>query len=69
MRFSLPRLAAGFLMTAAGHVLRTGEVVEYDGLLFKVERVERRRIMRIKLEVMDNIHDTEPIATSAAPRN
>jgi CBS domain containing-hemolysin-like protein len=60
---------AGFLMTQAGHVLRTGEVVEYDGLLFKVERVERRRIMRIKLEVMDNIHDTEPIATSAAPRN
>jgi len=60
---------AGFLMTEAGHVLRTGEVVQYEGLLFKVERVERRRIMLVKLEVMDNIHDTEPIATSAAPRN
>jgi len=59
---------AGFLMTEAGHILRTGEVVEYEGLLFKVERVERRRIMRVKLEVMDNIHDTEPIANSAAPR-
>jgi CBS domain containing-hemolysin-like protein len=60
---------AGFLMTEAGHVLRTGEVIQYEGLLFKVERVERRRIMLVKLEVMDNIHDTEPIATSAAPRN
>ncbi|HET6862402.1 MAG TPA: hemolysin family protein [Pyrinomonadaceae bacterium] len=59
---------AGFLMTQAGHVLRTGEVVEYDGLLFKVERVERRRIMRVKLEVLDKVHDTEPIASSVTPR-
>jgi CBS domain containing-hemolysin-like protein len=59
---------AGFLMTQAGHVLRTGEVVEYDGLLFKVERVERRRIMRVTLEVLDKVHDTEPIASSVTPR-
>jgi magnesium and cobalt exporter, CNNM family len=42
---------AGFLMTAAGHVLRPGEVVTYNGLVFQVDRVDRRRIVRIKLEL------------------
>jgi len=41
---------AGFLMTAAGHVLQPGEVVQHDGLIFHVERVERRRVMRVRLE-------------------
>jgi CBS domain containing-hemolysin-like protein len=41
----------GFLMTEAGHVLKPGEVVQHDGLVFKVERVEKRRVMRVKLEV------------------
>ncbi|HEV2912143.1 MAG TPA: hemolysin family protein [Pyrinomonadaceae bacterium] len=40
----------GFLMTAAGHVLQAGEVVKHDGLLFHVESVERRRVMRVRLE-------------------
>ena len=39
----------GFLMTVAGHVLKPGEVVEHNGLVFKVERVERRRVVRVKL--------------------
>jgi len=41
----------GFLMTEAGHVLAPGEVVQHDGLVFKVERVEKRRVMRVKLEI------------------
>jgi CBS domain containing-hemolysin-like protein len=41
----------GFLMTEAGHVLKPGEVVQYDGLVFKVERVEKRRVRRVKLEI------------------
>jgi CBS domain containing-hemolysin-like protein len=41
---------AGFLMTEAGHVLEPGEVVKHDGLLFHIERVERRRVMRVRLE-------------------
>jgi CBS domain containing-hemolysin-like protein len=41
---------AGFLMTAAGHVLQPGEVVQHDGLIFHVERVERRRVLRVRLE-------------------
>lgn len=41
----------GFLMTEAGHVLKPGEVVQHDGLVFRIERVEKRRVMRVKLEI------------------
>src|SRR4026207_510616 len=37
--------SGGFLMTAAGHVLKPSEVVEHNGLVFKIERVERRRVV------------------------
>ncbi|HEX6283629.1 MAG TPA: transporter associated domain-containing protein, partial [Pyrinomonadaceae bacterium] len=43
----------GFLMTEAGRVLKPGEVVKYDGLVFHVERVEKRRVMRVKLEILE----------------
>jgi CBS domain containing-hemolysin-like protein len=39
---------AGFMMAQAGRLLRPGDVIEYDGAQFKVERVERRRIQRIR---------------------
>ena len=39
---------AGFLLAQAGHLLQQGEVVEYEGMSFKVERMERRRIRRIR---------------------
>jgi hypothetical protein len=26
-------------------------VVQHDGLVFKIERVEKRRVMRVKLEI------------------
>ena len=42
----------GFLMTEAGHVLKPGEVVQHDGLVFKVERVEKRRLVLVKLEIV-----------------
>jgi CBS domain containing-hemolysin-like protein len=41
----------GFLMTEAGHVLQPGEVIETDGLKFIVEKVERRRLLRVQLEL------------------
>jgi CBS domain containing-hemolysin-like protein len=57
LKLSVPESEAyttvgGFLMTEAGHVLKPGEVVPYDGLVFKVERVEKRRVRRIKLEIV-----------------
>jgi CBS domain containing-hemolysin-like protein len=54
---------AGFLMTAAGHVLKPGEVVKHNGLVFRVERVERRRVMRVRLELPEK---TELAAAAAA---
>lgn len=41
----------GFLMTEAGHVLQAGEVIEYGKLRFHVERVERRRLLSVRLEM------------------
>ncbi len=56
LKLSVPESEAyttigGFLMTRAGHVLKPGEVVQHDGLVFQVERVEKRRVMRVKLEI------------------
>ena len=57
LKLSVPESEAyttigGFLMTEAGHVLKPGEVVQHDGLIFKIERVEKRRVMRVKLEIV-----------------
>jgi CBS domain containing-hemolysin-like protein len=39
---------AGFMLARAGRMLKPGETVEHDGATFKVERVERHRIRRIR---------------------
>jgi CBS domain containing-hemolysin-like protein len=39
---------AGFLLSQSGRMMRAGEVVEYEGARFSVERVERRRIRRVR---------------------
>jgi len=46
-------------MTEAGHVLKPGEVVQHDGLVFEIERVEKRRVMRVKLEVQQTDEEGE----------
>ena len=56
LKLSLPEseaytTIAGFLMTEAGQVLKQGEVITYEGLTFHVERVEKRRVLRVRLEV------------------
>lgn len=65
LKLSVPESEAyttvgGFLMTEAGHVLKPGEVVQHDGLVFKVERVEKRRVMRVKLEIVQSDEEGEP---------
>jgi CBS domain containing-hemolysin-like protein len=64
LKLSVPESEAyttigGFLMTEAGHVLKPGEVVQHDGLVFKIERVEKRRVMRVKLEVQQTGEEGE----------
>ena len=66
LKLSVPESEAyttvgGFLMTEAGHILKQGETVKYNGLMFKVDRVERRRVMRVLLEILK-----EEQATNAA---
>jgi CBS domain containing-hemolysin-like protein len=39
---------AGFLLARAGRLLQPGETVEHDGASFTVERVDRRRIRRVR---------------------
>ncbi|HEU5132716.1 MAG TPA: transporter associated domain-containing protein, partial [Pyrinomonadaceae bacterium] len=57
LKLSVPESEAyttigGFLMTKAGHVLKAAEVVQYDSLIFRVERMEKRRVMRVRLEIV-----------------
>jgi CBS domain containing-hemolysin-like protein len=40
---------AGFLMDRAGRVLQRGDKVDHEGGEFEIERVERRRITRVRL--------------------
>jgi len=63
LKFSLPEsesytTIAGFLMHEAGHILKPGEKIEYNGSVFEVDRVERRRVITIRLKV--------PVATKSA---
>ncbi len=42
---------AGFLMTEAGHVLKPGDKVNYNGLRFEIDRVDRRRVISVRLDL------------------
>ncbi|MBO0800942.1 MAG: CBS domain-containing protein, partial [Blastocatellia bacterium] len=47
---------AGFLTSQAGHLLRNGEVVEYDGASFTVDQVEKRQIRRVRFSLSNRLH-------------
>ena len=64
LKLSLPEseaytTIAGFLMTEAGHVLQPGEVVKHDGHLFHIERVERRRVVTVRMERTEPAEPTQ----------
>ena len=73
LKLSLPEsesytTIAGFLMTEAGHVLKPADKVNYNGLLFEVDRVERRRVITVRLELPAIDHPaptTEPASEGA----
>ena len=72
LKLSLPEsesytTIAGFLMTEAGHVLKPGDQVNYNGLLFEVDRVERRRVISVGLELpADSKHQVAETASEGA---
>lgn len=41
---------AGFLMAEAGELLSVGDTVPYNGHIFKVERVDKRRVTQVRME-------------------
>ena len=41
---------AGFLMSEAGQVLEKGENVKFNGHIFNVEEVDKRRILKVRME-------------------
>lgn len=41
---------AGFLMSEAGQVLESGESVPFNGHIFKIEEVDKRRILKVRME-------------------
>jgi CBS domain containing-hemolysin-like protein len=54
LKLSLPEsesytTIAGFLMTEAGHILKPGDKINYNGIRFEVDRVERRRVISVRL--------------------
>jgi CBS domain containing-hemolysin-like protein len=56
----------GYLMSVAGHVLQPGEVIEADGLKFTVEKVERRRLLKVTLELPEKKPEVEPAESAQA---
>jgi CBS domain containing-hemolysin-like protein len=41
---------AGFLMSESGQILTEGETVRFNGHIFKVEEVDKRRILKVRME-------------------
>ncbi len=41
---------AGFLMSESGQILNEGETVKYNGHIFRVEKVVKRRILKVRME-------------------
>jgi len=48
---------AGFLMSIAGEVLHVGQTVAFNGHVFKIEAVDKRRITRVLMETADEADD------------
>jgi CBS domain containing-hemolysin-like protein len=49
MRHSTSSTIAGLLNSVAGHVPRTGEIIEADGLRFEVLEANQRKVLRVRV--------------------
>ena len=45
---------AGFLMSEAGQILDEGQMVPFNGHIFKIEKVDNRRIQQVRMEKVDS---------------
>ncbi len=67
LKLSLPEDAgyttiAGFLMDCAGRVLQRGDRVDHEGAIFEIERVDKRRISRIRLIPRPTIEEEQAVS-------
>ena len=46
-------------MAEAGQLLNEGEIVQYNGHLFRVEKAAKRRILQVRMERSEPAEDTE----------
>ncbi|MEP6923272.1 MAG: hemolysin family protein [Pyrinomonadaceae bacterium] len=53
---------AGFLMSEAGQILNAGETVRFNGHIFQIQKVDRRRILKVRME---KVEDKSEAATTA----
>lgn len=42
---------AGFLMAQSGRLMKAGDTVDYEGINFRVERIDKRRIRRVRMTI------------------
>lgn len=56
---------AGFLMSEAGQILNAGETVRFNSHFFKVEKVDRRRILKVRLEKAEDKQEMAVAAVAA----
>ena len=54
MQHSAATTIAGLLNSVAGHVPRTGEVIEADGLRFEVVEANQRKVLRVRAKPIPN---------------
>lgn len=58
---------AGFLLAQAGRLLQEGETIEYEGARFTVERVDKRRLRRIRLTPAATVEESAKQALALLP--
>jgi CBS domain containing-hemolysin-like protein len=73
LKLSLPEsenytTLAGFLMTEAGHVLNSNEIIDYNGIRFEIDRVERRRVMSVRLRMPESSESAATEGTGDSAR-
>jgi len=49
---------AGFLMSESGQILNEGEQVQFNGHVFKIEKVDKRRILSVRMVKTANVQVT-----------
>lgn len=53
---------AGFLMSESGQILNEGDIVPYNGHSFEVEKVEKRRVLSVRMHKTPALDDAETVA-------